>query len=265
MCQKTNNLHVETNTWTVVRPVVTDGDIVHLVQHVALRPGRASPDLDKRKIWQKCQRHASRVTTLLCIIGLVLKPVLSWGPLWSPQGKKRSSVTSEPDSLITNAAKDLLVYQSEPRALPFPSGDGNHYHEPVGPWPRHSSCPGPVTPGQSQSHAPVDTRTHAIWYTHINNILRLWGYIHTCSCAPEQGHKQTEKRRHICKHELACICPHKHWQTQIHKDSHKTWTTKASMWAMNLLCFETKAELKQRQDQRREGERERERESKAAG
>ena len=32
------------------------------------------------------------------------------------------------------------------------------------------------------------------------------------------------------------------------------------MWAMNLLCFETKAELKQRQDQRREGERERERE-----
>lgn len=32
------------------------------------------------------------------------------------------------------------------------------------------------------------------------------------------------------------------------------------MWAMNLLCFETKAELKQRQDQRRE-ERERKRET----
>lgn len=48
-------------------------------------------------------------------------------------GGKRSSVTSEPDSLITNAAKDLLVYQSEPWALPIPSGDGSHYHEPVGP------------------------------------------------------------------------------------------------------------------------------------
>lgn len=48
-------------------------------------------------------------------------------------GGIRLSVTSEPDSLITNAAKDLLVYQSEPRALPFPSGDGSHYNEPVGP------------------------------------------------------------------------------------------------------------------------------------
>lgn len=64
-------------------------------------------------------------------------------------GGKRSSVTSEPDSLITNAAKDLLVYQSEPRALPFPSGDGTHYHEPVGPCDPDSSCPGSVTPGQS--------------------------------------------------------------------------------------------------------------------
>lgn len=64
-------------------------------------------------------------------------------------GGKRSPVTSEPDSLITNAAKDLLVYQSEPRALPFPSGDGSHYHEPVGPCDPDSSCPVPVTQGQS--------------------------------------------------------------------------------------------------------------------
>lgn len=48
-------------------------------------------------------------------------------------GGKRLSVTSKPDSLITNAAKDLLVYQSEPRALPLPSGDGSYYHEPIGP------------------------------------------------------------------------------------------------------------------------------------
>ena len=64
-------------------------------------------------------------------------------------GGKRSSVTSEPDSLITNAAKDLLVYQSEPQALPFPSGDAGHYHEPVGPCDPDSSCAGPVTPGSS--------------------------------------------------------------------------------------------------------------------
>lgn len=39
-------------------------------------------------------------------------------------GGIRLSVTSQPDSLITNAAKDLLVYQSGPLALAFPSGDG---------------------------------------------------------------------------------------------------------------------------------------------
>lgn len=39
-------------------------------------------------------------------------------------GGIRLSVTSQLDSLITNAAKDLLVYQSEPLALAFPSGDG---------------------------------------------------------------------------------------------------------------------------------------------
>lgn len=48
-------------------------------------------------------------------------------------GGERLSVTSKPDSLINNAAKDLLVYQSEPRALPLPSGDGSYYHEPIGP------------------------------------------------------------------------------------------------------------------------------------
>lgn len=65
-------------------------------------------------------------------------------------GGIRLSVTSEPDSLITNAAKDLLVYQSEPRVLPFPSGDESHYHEPVGPCdPDTLLYLGPVTPGQA--------------------------------------------------------------------------------------------------------------------
>lgn len=68
------------------------------------------------------------------VSGLMLKPVClcAEGHCEHRRGK-RLSVTSKPDSLITNAAKDLLVYQSEPQALPLPSGDGSYYHEPIGP------------------------------------------------------------------------------------------------------------------------------------
>lgn len=50
--------------------------------------------------------------------------ICAWWAIVITAGGKRSSVTSEPESLITNSAKDLLVYQSEPQALPFPPGDG---------------------------------------------------------------------------------------------------------------------------------------------
>lgn len=62
-----------------------------------------------------------------------------------------------------------------------------------------------------------------------------------------QAWKQTNTHTHArarrkktyveaCIYKLACIC-----FTHTDRQLHKTWTTKASMWAMNLLCFETKA------------------------
>lgn len=63
--------------------------------------------------------------------------------------------------------------------------------------------------------------------------------------------KHREIEAYMQTHTTRAYIPwHAHRKTQIHTDSHKTRTTKASMWAMNLLCFETKAQLKQRQDQR---------------
>lgn len=94
---------------------------------------RLSPDMNKRK---KCF-PMSVVGFIHDSVGsgLVLKPVClcAEGHRDHRGGEERLSVTSKPDSLITNAAKDLLVYQSKPRALLLPSGDGSYYHEPIGP------------------------------------------------------------------------------------------------------------------------------------
>lgn len=63
-----------------------------------------------------------------------------------------------------------------------------------------------------------------------------------------EAQKQTEVSLQTYTYALARKCC-----TQTNKKCikmHKAWTTKASMWAMNLLCFETKAQLKQKQDQR---------------
>lgn len=72
-------------------------------------------------------------------------------------------------------------------------------------------------------------------------------------CTQAGAQTQTQRKRgmhaNIYTHTSMYVL-HTHRQTQTHKASHKAWTTKASMWAMNLLCFETKAQLKQRQDQR---------------
>ncbi len=113
-------------------------------------------------------------------------------------GEKRSSVTSEPDSLITNAAKDLLVYQSEPRALPFPPGHGSHYHEPVGPCDPDTllamarSQQGNPKPPPLSPH----TCTQFDKYTHkqYSQMFRITTYAHV-HCAPKQGHEQTLKKR----------------------------------------------------------------------
>lgn len=123
-------------------------------------------------------------------------------------GGKRSSVTSEPDSLITNAAKDLLVYQSEPEALPFPSGHASHYHEPVGPCDPDSSS---IRPGHTRaSPTPVNVNAHMHTFdTHINSTLRFVEYTHMFMCA--QADTQTNReilQRHTCKHPhtLTRIC-----------------------------------------------------------
>lgn len=109
------------------------------------------------------------------IIGLILKPVHSCrGLLWLLQGEKRLSVTSKPDSLITNAAKDLLVYQSEPQALPFPSGDRSYYHEPVGPCDPDTLLAQPGHTRASIHRLCQCTHAHNLTlYTYIINIPRF--------------------------------------------------------------------------------------------
>lgn len=100
--------------------------------HAALLGGeKLSPDLNEKKPF-KCLLWGLSMT--------VLEVGLFWNQCVCVQratvitaGGIRLSVTSKADSLITNAAKDLLVYQSEPGALPLPSGDGSYYHEPISP------------------------------------------------------------------------------------------------------------------------------------
>lgn len=128
-------------------------------------------------------------------------------------GGIRLSVTSQPDSLITNAAKDLLVYQSEPLALAFPSGDGGgHYYEPVGPCDPDTllatarSRQGKNYNRHPQSHslpprssANVNARTHRNLICASKQYPQILLDVHTCPLAScELGRKQTENRRHIC-------------------------------------------------------------------
>lgn len=163
-------------------------------------------------------------------------------------GEERLSVTSKPDSLITNAAKDLLVYQSKPRALLLPPGDGSYYHEPIGP------CDPDTLLGAAWSHqfrpkspAHVIARMHVIWYStciHAHCILGFVVYIQTFIRTQgwEQTNTQKETYVEACIYIPTCICfTHTHTHTDRQIQTHKTRTTKASMWAMNLLCFETKA------------------------
>lgn len=66
-------------------------------------------------------------------------------------------------------------------------------------------------------------------YTHVLSPVVSW-----------DANKQRTGETYVytCVHTLACN-PFAH--TGKKTQTHKTWTTKANMWAMNLLCFETKA------------------------
>lgn len=159
-------------------------------------------------------------------------------------GGKRLSVTSKPDSLITNAANDLLVYQSEPRALPLPSGDESYYYEPIGPCDPDTllapawSHQGRPKPPLMSSHACTSSDTVHAYTVYPGFFFFLC--IYKCSFAPKLGSKQTHRKKHIGMYiHTNMYLLHTHTDRQI--QIHKTWTTKASMWAMNLLCFETKA------------------------
>lgn len=175
--------------------------------------------------------------------GFMLKPVClcAEGHCEHRRGK-RLSVTSKPDSLITNAAKDLLVYQSEPQALPLPSGDGSYYHEPIGPCAPDT----PLAPAWSHQGRPKPPliSLHACTSSDTVHAYRLYpGFflVYTnVHLHPSLEAKNAQKETYVgaCIYILECICfTHTDRQIQIHK----IWTTKASMWAMNLLCFETKA------------------------
>lgn len=110
------------------------------------------------------------------------------GPLWSPLGGKGLSVTSEPDSLITNAAKDLLVYQSEPRALPFPQETGAITMNPLAHVTQTLLAPARSHWGNSKPPAPVNTRiTTRLVHTHKQTeIFQDSWDLHICPCAPKQ-------------------------------------------------------------------------------
>lgn len=111
-------------------------------------------------------------------------------------GGKRSSVTSKPDSLITKAAKDLLVYQSEPRALHFPSGDETHYHEPVGPrnpdtlfpWSGHARATLNLLLMSIHACTQFDTRT----YKQHSQIFRIYTYVLVHSIRDTNKHREIE-------------------------------------------------------------------------
>lgn len=162
-------------------------------------------------------------------------------------GGKRLSVTSKPDSLITNAAKDLLVYQSEPQALPLPSGDGSYYHEPIGPCdpdallaPAWSHQGRPKSPLMSLHACTSSDTVHA--YALYPEFFYVYTNVHVHPSL--EANKHTE--RDICggmyiHTNVYLLLSHTHAHTHRQIQIHKTWTTKASMWAMNLLCFETKA------------------------
>lgn len=119
-------------------------------------------------------------------------------------GGKRLSVTSKPDSLITNAANDLLVYQSEPRALPLPSGDESYYYEPIGPCDPDTllapawSHQGRPKPPLMSSHACTSSDTvHE--YTVYPGFIFFFMYIQMfiCTQAWQQTNTQTDTYRHV--------------------------------------------------------------------
>lgn len=128
-------------------------------------------------------------------------------------GGIRLSVTSQPDSLITNAAKDLLVYQSEPLALAFPSGDGGaitmnplaHVTQTLFlQRPGHARAKTITATPNCTLHPPrssanVNARTHRNLIRASKQYPQILLDVHTCPLAScELGRKQTENRRHIC-------------------------------------------------------------------
>lgn len=121
------------------------------------------------------------------------------------------SVTSEPDSLITDAAKDLLVYQSEPQAQPFPSGDSSHYYEPVSPYDPDSSCPGPVTRG-------VILNLAFLSYNHKPQIFMKSQTVSIS--APAQEHKQNRWNTSITIQTKCCTNTNNR-QRLTHTTEHK--------------------------------------------